>query len=304
MNVKSRQKILIVDDVPDNIQIINAILEENYEVFFATTGKQAIDIALSENPDLILLDVMMPNMNGYEVCHKLKSYKQFYDIPIIFLTAMNDIEDEAKGLELGAIDYISKPFNPALVEMKIKNHLKLKLQSDLLENLSSRDGLTGIANRRRFDEFLDKEWLRNQRKQTHLSLILMDVDYFKQYNDNYGHLTGDDCLKQIASTLESQLKRPTDLVARYGGEEFVSILPDTDNEGALHIAKLFLESISGLKIPHSNSGVANIVTISIGIATVIPSSLFSKEELIQVADSSLYEAKEAGRNKVKSKEMN
>jgi diguanylate cyclase (GGDEF)-like protein len=242
-------------------------------------------------------------MNGYEVCRKLKSYKQFHHIPIIFLTAMNDIEDETKGLELGAIDYITKPFNPAIVKVRIKNHLELKRQRDILENLSSRDGLTGIANRRRFDEFLDQEWLRAKRKNTQLSLIMMDVDHFKQYNDNYGHLAGDDCLKQIASTLEKQLKRPTDLVTRYGGEEFASILPDTNNEGALHIAKQFIESISELKIPHSHSSVDDHVTISIGVATITPSDLFFKEQLIKAADSSLYKAKEAGRNKVKGREI-
>jgi diguanylate cyclase (GGDEF)-like protein len=304
MNVESRQKILIVDDAPDNIQIINAILEEDYEIFFATSGKQAIEIAFSENPDLILLDIMMPDMDGYEVCRKLKSYKQFHHIPIIFLTAMNDTENEAKGLKLGAIDYITKPFNPAIVEVRIKNHLELKRQRDILQNLSSRDGLTGIANRRRFDEFLDQEWQRAKRKKTPLSLIMMDVDHFKQYNDNSGHLAGDDCLKQIASTLDNQLKRPTDLVARYGGEEFVSILPDTDNEGALHIAKRFRESIAELKIPHSNSSAADHVTISLGVATITPSPLFSKEDLIKVADKSLYEAKAAGRNQVKNKQMN
>lgn len=303
MNVKNQQKILIVDDAP--IQIITEILyHEDYEIFSATTGEKAIEIALSENPDLILLDVMMPDMDGYEICRKLKSYKQLHHLPIIFLTAKHDIEDETKALALGAIDYITKPFNPDILKVRIKNHLEQKLQHDILENLSSRDGLTGIANRRRFDEFLNQEWLRAKRNKTQLSLIMMDVDYFKQYNDNYGHLAGDDCLKQIASTLESQLKRPTDLVARYGGEEFVSILPDTDSEGALHIAKLFLESVSELKIPHSHSNVADYVTISIGVATVIPSALFSKEELIKVADSSLYEAKKAGRNQIKSKKMN
>ncbi len=305
MNLKKiRQTILIVDDAPDNIQIINAILEDDYDILFATSGEKAIEIAMSENPDLILLDVMMPNMDGYEVCQELKSYKQFHHIPIIFLTAMSDIEDETKGLELGAIDYITKPFSPAIVEVRIKNHLELKRQRDILENLSSRDGLTGIANRRRFDEFLEQEWQRAKRKNTPLSLLMMDVDHFKQYNDNYGHLAGDDCLKQIASTLESQLKRPTDLVARYGGEEFVSILPDTDNEGALHIAKQFLESISELKIPHSHSSAADHVTISIGVATIKPSDSVSKEEFINAADSSLYEAKRGGRNQVKSQVMN
>ena len=305
MNLEEvRQTILIVDDAPDNIQIINAILEEDYEIFFATSGEKAIDLAVSENPDLILLDVMMPNMDGYEVCQKLKSYKQFYHLPVIFLTAMSEIEDEAKGLKLGAIDYITKPFSPAIVQVRIKNHLELKRQRDILENLSTRDGLTGIANRRRFDEFLEQEWLRAKRKNTQLSLIMMDVDHFKQYNDNYGHLAGDDCLKQIALTLENQLKRPTDLVARYGGEEFVSILPDTNTEGALHIAKQFLESISELKKPHSHSSAADHVTISIGIATVTPNDSFSKKELINTADSSLYEAKGGGRNQVKIKEMN
>ncbi len=263
-----------------------------------------MDIAVAENPDLILLDVMMPDMNGYDVCRELKSHKQFRHIPIIFLTSMNNPESEAKGLELGAIDYIIKPFNPDIVEMRIKNHLELKRHRDILENLSSRDGLTGIANRRRFDEFFEQEWWRAKRKKTQLSLILMDIDHFKQYNDNYGHLAGDDCLKQIALTLDNQLKRPTDLVARYGGEEFVCILPDTDNKGALQIAKQFMKSISDLKIPHSYSNAADHVTISLGVATITPSnSSLSKEELIKVADKNLYEAKANGRNQVKNKQL-
>jgi diguanylate cyclase (GGDEF)-like protein len=258
MNEQSPQKILIVDDTEENIKILNNLLHEQYEVYFATRGEDAIKIAQTENPDLILLDIIMPEMDGYEVCRRLKSSKQFRHVPIVFVTAMSDIENEAKGLALGAIDYITKPFSPAIVEARIKNHLELKRHRDFLE---------------------------------------------MQYNDNYGHLAGDECLKKITITLAANLNRPSDLVARYGGEEFVCVLPNTDIDGALHIANRFLEKVSELGIPHDYSNATDHVTLSLGVATIIPGDLFCPEDLIKVADECLYEAKQCGRNKVKSKKL-
>jgi diguanylate cyclase (GGDEF)-like protein len=303
MNEQSPQKILIVDDTEENIKMLNNLLHEQYEVYFATKGEDAIKIAQTENPDLILLDIIMPEMDGYEVCRRLKSSKQFRHVPIVFVTAMSDRENEAKGLALGAIDYITKPFSPAIVEARIKNHLELKRHRDFLEMISSKDGLTGIANRRRFEEFFELEWRRAMRNGSHLSLVMMDVDLFKQYNDNYGHIAGDECLKKITITLAANLNRPSDLVARYGGEEFVCVLPKTDIEGALHIANRFLEKVSELGIPHDYSNATDHVTLSLGVATIIPGDLFCPEDLIKVADECLYEAKQCGRNKVKSKKL-
>ena len=224
----ARQTVLIVDDAPANIEVLSEALSDEYEVLFATSGQDALDVAAEQHPDLILLDVMMPEMDGYEVCTRLKGDTKTQTIPIIFVTAMDHEEEETKGLNVGAIDYLAKPIRPAIVRARVRNHLELKRYRDNLECLSSTDGLTGIANRRRFDEFLDREWLRARRCQTPLSLILMDIDLFKGYNDHYGHLAGDDCLRHLAREMTACLRRPTDLVARYGGEEFACLLPDTD----------------------------------------------------------------------------
>ncbi len=301
MNEQSSQKILIVDDTQENIQVLNEILHDQYEIYFATKGEDAIEIALSENPDLILLDIIMRGMDGYEVCRRLKSDKHFRHIPIIFVTAMSDMADEAKGLALGAIDYITRPFSPPIVKARIQNHLELKRYRDFLENLSAIDGLTGIANRRRFEEFLAQEWRQAIRNSSNLSLIMMDVDCFKQYNDHYGHLAGDECLKKISQTLITHIKRPIDLIARYGGEEFVCVLPETDNKGVLHIANKFLDKIAELKIQHTYSSAADYVTLSLGVATIIPDVNVSPEQLIKTADQCLYEAKQSGRNRVKNR---
>jgi PleD family two-component response regulator len=216
-----KQSVLIVDDMVSNIEILSGVLGSEYDVLFATSGKDALDIAHDQTPDLILLDVVMPDMDGYEVCAKLKADEKTRDIPVIFVTAMDQEEDESKGLNAGVIDYITKPVRSSIVKARVRNHLELKRYRDLLKELSTVDGLTGIPNRRRFDEVLESEWRRARRNQTPLSLLLMDIDFFKAYNDHYGHVAGDDCLRQLAKGLAEIVRRPADLVARYGGEEFV-----------------------------------------------------------------------------------
>jgi diguanylate cyclase (GGDEF)-like protein len=296
----ARQSILIVDDAPVNIEVLSEALATDYEVLFATSGQEALNIAFEENPDLILLDIVMPNMDGYEVCAQLKADPRTMAIPVIFVTAMDQEEDETRGLAVGAIDYLTKPIRPPIVRARVHNHLELKRYRDFLEHSSSTDGLTGISNRRCFDEFLEREWGRATRNHSPLSLILLDIDFFKAFNDHYGHLAGDDCLRQVAHGLARSVRRPADLVARYGGEEFASLLPDTDAKGAAWMANHFLETMNAMNIPHARSELADHVTLSMGVATLIPLVGQSSSELVLHADQLLYEAKKNGRNQFRS----
>lgn len=300
-----KKTILIVDDVPANIRILGESLRSDYKIRLATSGKKALEIAGSSNPpDLILLDIIMPEMDGYEVCRQLKEDSTTKDIPVIFITSMNQEEDETKGLALGAVDYIVKPFSFPIVKARVKTHLELKHHRDTLETLSALDGLTGIPNRRRFDENLKIEWLRALRESNPLSLLMVDIDHFKYFNDKYGHISGDDCLKQVAICLAKSYYRPADFVARYGGEEFAVILPMTDIQGAVTVAQSLIKQIEKLKIPHGSSPISNQVTISLGAAAIIPHHDRSPTTLVEGADKCLYQAKEAGRNCVKSRDLN
>ena len=222
-----RPRLLVVDDQPINIQVMHQIFASKYQVFMATSGQQALDFCHKTPPDLVLLDVVMPGMDGFEVCQALKGEPSTRDIPVIFVTAHTDAAQETRGLDVGAVDFISKPVNPAVVRARVKTQLTLKFQSDLMRKLVFLDGLTGVFNRRYFDQQLAVEVARSSRAKSPLALIMLDVDFFKRFNDHYGHQAGDDCLREIAATLKESLRRPADLVARYGGEEFVCILPDT-----------------------------------------------------------------------------
>ncbi|MCW9040943.1 MAG: PleD family two-component system response regulator [Rhodospirillales bacterium] len=295
---EQKSTVLIIDDEPSNIEILNAVLEGECDVLFATSGEDGLALVQSERPDLILLDVMMPDMDGYEVIGRLKGEPDLKDIPVIFVTARSEESDEARGLEAGAIDYIIKPISAPIVRMRVRNHLELKRYRDLLQDLSIRDGLTGLPNRRRYDEFMEQEWARARRNETPLSVILMDIDHFKQFNDTYGHAAGDDCLQKVGAALKEVVRRPADLVARYGGEEFVCVLPDTDSEGATQVAEAVREAVSALGIPHAHSSAADHVTMSLGVATMIPQGEVPPGIIAEKADVYLYEAKEAGRNRV------
>ena len=295
---ESRQRILMVDDIAANIKILSAILKHEYDILVATNGSDALEIALVEQPDVILLDVMMPDMDGYEVCSRLKADPRTHDIPVIFISAMNEVEDEARGLEVGGLDYITKPINPAIVKARVRIHLELKRQRDILQRISMIDGLTGIANRRRFDEALEREWRRCHRSDSPLSLILVDVDFFKNYNDHYGHLAGDECLKKVAAAMADQNRRAADIVARFGGEEFACLLPDTGADAAHAMAVRLGEAVAALAIPHARSDAAGHVTISLGVATLIPGEGDVASSLIDQADRGLDHAKQNGRNRV------
>jgi diguanylate cyclase (GGDEF)-like protein len=300
MSDNSKQLVLLVDDVPKNLQILGTTLKsEDLTVAFATNGKKAIEYIQKKLPDLILLDIMMPEMDGYEVCKHLKEDPKTMHISIIFITAMSDADDEYRGFELGGADYITKPFNPKLVRARVESQLRLKRKTDLLEKLSSIDGLTEIPNRRRFDEIMANEWARAKRAQSNITLILIDIDFFKQYNDHYGHAAGDKCLQKVSKTLNNSVKRPADFVARYGGEEFVVILPEIDHASALMMANKLKDNIMQLTIPHEASQVSEYVTISLGLATTVPQDNQGQSNLLETADKYLYDAKSSGRNQVK-----
>ena len=290
--------ILIAEDDPMIVDILRAILEEDYAIHATGEPTALLALAAAEKPDIVLLDIRMPGIDGFELCRRLKSEPDTQDIPVIFVTAMNNSDDETTGLECGAIDYITKPFNPAVVKARVKNHMELKKYRDMLANLSSLDGLTGIANRRCFDEHLDREWRRAARLSGPLSLVMMDIDFFKRYNDANGHLAGDECLKRVAQALAGNAQRPTDLIARYGGEEFAAILPETPLEGAVKMAEDCRADVEALAIPHSDSATSEVVTLSLGVASIIALAGASPDILIEAADRMLYKAKGAGRNRV------
>lgn len=296
--------ILIVDDSPINIKALGEPLKDLYKIRIATNGEKALEIAKSSNPpDLILLDIIMPSKNGYEVCKELKTDSATKNIPVIFITAMDEEKDETKGLELGAVDYITKPFSLPIVIARLKTHLELKHHRDILENLSSIDGLTGLPNRRRLDETLQLEWKRAVRESIPISLVMVDIDHFKLYNDNLGHLAGDDCLKQVAQILTASTHRPIDFASRFGGEEFLLILPDTDLEGALYIAETFRKNLKDANISHNFSPISDLVTCSMGVATIIPTTQDNPESLIQAADQTLYQSKDQGRNCIRTLDL-
>jgi diguanylate cyclase (GGDEF)-like protein len=302
MDVLEKQTILVVDDIASNIEILSGILSPDYEVIFATGGKDALAIASEQVPDLILLDVMMPEMDGYQVIREIKLQEATKDIPVIFVTANDQEEDESRGFEEGVVDYITKPIRPSIVKARVRVHLELKRYREYFRTLSTVDGLTGIANRRKFDEVSESEWRRARRSQSPLSLIMMDIDLFKAYNDNYGHLAGDECLRKLAAEISKYCRRPGDLFARYGGEEFVMLLPETSDTGAACVANRIQERTKLLAIPHAFSPVAEHVTLSMGVACMIPADNQTQFDLIKTADELLYAAKRAGRNQFKEKE--
>ncbi len=294
-----RDTILIVDDTPSNIQVLAEALSSNYEIKVATDGKAALEImSQEEKPDMVLLDVMMPEMDGYQACRRIKQEPSIWDIPIIFVTAKAEAEDQQRGFDLGAVDYITKPFDIPLVMARINVHLRLKHKSEQLERLALLDGLTDIPNRRALEETLDRELRRSRREGTPISLVMIDVDHFKAFNDHYGHGAGDSCLRKIAHTIAASLFRPGDLVGRYGGEEFLVILPNSDQEGAVKVAENIRENVEELQIPHDFSPVTNHVTISMGVKSLLCRDRSRCSEALQQADQALYKAKEQGRNRV------
>jgi diguanylate cyclase (GGDEF)-like protein len=296
LTASRRAKILLVDDQPLNIQVLYQAFAADHELCMATSGAQALQVCASQQPDLILLDIEMPDMDGYEVCRRLKADAATRDIPIIFVTAHIGDEAQMRGLDLGAVDFISKPINVKIVRARVNIHLTLKAQADLLRRWAYIDGLTGVHNRRYFDERLRTEWDRAVRNGSPFSVLMLDVDLFKRYNDHYGHQAGDDCLRQVASALALGLKRPADLLARYGGEEFVCLLPETDLHGAQQLANDLGARVANLHLEHAESSVAAFVTVSVGVCCKAAGMPGNAAELLRQADAQLYLAKERGRN--------
>jgi diguanylate cyclase (GGDEF)-like protein len=291
-----RQRLLIVDDQPANVRVMAEALRDRYELYFATSGARALEIAAEGGIELVLLDVVMPGLDGFEVCRRLKSDERTSRIPVIFVTAREEVDDEARGFDVGGVDYITKPIRPPIVRARVQTHLELKSARDLLESLASIDALTGIANRRRFDATLEAEWRRCARSGVPFSLVLIDVDYFKSFNDTYGHARGDDCLRAVAQALLAVARRPGDVAARYGGEEFGLILPHTDGPAAQAVLRHLLAGIAALAIPHAGSSCGERVTVSAGGVTLVPTESGSPSAVLEAADRLLYEAKAGGRN--------
>ncbi|RZT10324.1 diguanylate cyclase (GGDEF) domain-containing protein [Duganella sp. CF402] len=289
---------LVADDDIVNRQVLAELLKPEHTVLLAKNGEQTLERAARHLPDLILLDVMMPDMNGYEVLRRLRADAQTAHITVIFISGLGRPEDEANGLKMGAADYISKPFNETVVMARVAMHLQMVRQRRMLEHLAHVDGLTELANRRRFDEVYEAEWQRSRRSGRTLSLALLDIDAFKQYNDYYGHPAGDRALRAVARTAAAGLRRPADLAARYGGEEIVLLLPDTEAPQAQQVVNAICCAIADLQIPHEASSVAPVLTVSAGGATLDSVASETSAELFTAADTLLYQAKKSGRNRV------
>ncbi len=310
-------KVLVVEDSKVTLKAICNYLERmDIQPLTAETGREALEIYRRERPDIILLDGRLPDIDGFEVAREIRGMEKKKDwTAIIFLTSMTKDEDLARGIDVGGDDYLMKPISEVvlkakviamtrLVEMQrslIDLTYKLNVANKELQLLSATDALTGLSNRRMYDELSMREWRRCDRMKKPFSLVMVDVDSFKLYNDHYGHQAGDECLKVVAGQMLRAAPRPSDLVARYGGEEFVFALGETDIDGALWVANLLRQRIEDLNMPHAASKL-KCVTVSCGVASVTPSDKMSLEVLLQSADYALYQAKEQGRNRVVSGE--
>lgn len=323
-------KIVLIDDDQDSCLLIKTFLGSIYhknDIIEFFSGQAVLDFfqldtqtPCTQGTDLILLDVLMPGINGIELCSRIKANNAFDDIPVLMVTASNELEFLADSFEAGAIDFINKPIRKVELLARVRSALRLrnevmmrrmreqelielnlalKQNNLLLEQLAIFDKLTGIHNRGHLDWALSREWANAQRNQTPLSLIMIDIDYFKLYNDAYGHLRGDDCLRQVAQTLQSKLKRKNDFVGRYGGEEFMVILPGVDHHDAMHLAEALRSGIQALGMSHAQSKNDKVVTISLGISALTHfNSADQPDMLIHCADQALYQAKSLGRNQV------
>lgn len=309
-------KALVIEDTVTSATLICQMLGKmGLKAVHARNGVSGIEAFTREQPDLILLDVIMPDLDGFEVARRIRTIEKGVDwTPIIFLSARASDEDLAHGIEAGGDDYLVKPVSEIVLRAKVDAMRRIvRMRETLVQTteqldaanrelarLNAIDGLTGIANRRRFDETLRQEWRRAARSAKPLSLLLIDVDEFKQFNDGHGHLPGDECLKDLARLLENSLRRPPDLLARYGGEEFAVVLPETDPDGAVAVARTLLDEVHKAAIPHGHSSVSPFLTISIGAASAVPERGDEEgfEVLITLADEALYKAKRAGRDRV------
>ena len=329
---KEPKSILIVDDSDTMLESLGNILRgEGYEnILFAKSAEEAFEIlgldskgAKLREIDIILMDIVMPGMDGIEACRLIKESPHFKDVPVVMVTKRSEVEILEKAYECGAMDYVVKPANETELLARVRCFLKLKKEIDArklreaelldvtiklkkanntLQKLSYIDALTDIGNRRYFDELYSKEWRRARRENCHIALALIDIDYFKNFNDLYGHQVGDECLTKVSQAISDSLKRPVDFVARYGGEEFAVVLPQTDIKGIKCVMNNIMQAVQNLNIRHEGSETANHVTVSIGLASAVPDDRLHPASLIAEADRALYKAKEEGRNRVVSAE--
>lgn len=297
-------KVLVVDDSQTQRAVIGEYLKPlNCDVTLLASGEEALMQVTEEVPDLIIMDVEMPGLNGFEACKAIRGFLQDNWVPIVYLTGRTEPADLVEGLNVGGDAYITKPVHQDVLVAISKAMLRVSsVQSELLsankklDEVAHFDVLTQVMNRRGYEDMLNRLWKDHERRKAHLSILLMDIDFFKKYNDGYGHIKGDECLREVAQTLKKALMRPVDVLARYGGEEFVVLLPDTDLEGAKAVAKRLIESMATANIPHEFSEAQSFVTVSIGAA--YNSEGESISSILETADKALYKAKEAGRNQV------
>ncbi|NQZ88851.1 MAG: diguanylate cyclase [Colwellia sp.] len=290
------QIILIVDDDKINRKMLKELLQEQAKIIFAKNGEQAKELARKHIPDLILLDVVMPDLSGFDVIEFLKNDPETMNISVIFITGLANDDDEERGFNLGGCDYIYKPFKSNIVIARVIMHLELIRQRKMLDEIAHIDALTGVNNRRKMDVVLQDEVAANNKENTSLLVAILDIDFFKPYNDNYGHGAGDVALRQVGQALREIFLRPRDFVARYGGEEFVIILPDCDKAGAEIMLGNIAQSIKDKMIKHEYSSVSEQLTVSVG-AVVVKSSEYSVvANIMKEADTLLYQAKNNGRN--------
>jgi diguanylate cyclase (GGDEF)-like protein len=307
-------KIVVVDDDPGTIYLIGRILYGLGTLSFATSGENALRMIHDSKPDLILLDAELPGMSGFKVFDALKESPDALNVPIIFITSHNEAGFEVSALQMGAADFIAKPFTSSRLLARVKTQLRAKRTADELRRVGSLDALTGLGSRHQFDESLVREWLRGLRVGDPMSLLLIDIDHFGQYNERYGHAKGDSCLRKVATAIKAITRRPADFVARCGGEQFGMILPQTSRRGAEYIAHRVLDAVSALNIPHEGPFAARHVTVSIGVSCydeesacwLSPSATFRSDDasqstrvgnnLLLAADKALYSAKLEGRS--------
>ena len=297
MTQERKNSVLVVDDEKANILMLTYILGPHYTVYAAKNGRDAIEAANEYLPDVILLDIVMPGMDGYEVFSILKKGEKTKGTPVIFITGLNDSKEEEKGLSAGAADYIGKPFNPSVVKLRVKNQIQIMNYLQEIERMSKTDQLTGIHNRRSFDALLNAEWKLAARENTPISLLMVDIDSFKTYNDTYGHQQGDAALQATSKVLSQVLKRPRDFAARWGGEEFAVLLHNTSQAGALEVAEQIRAGVER-EVILLTDGTATKITVSVGVNTLIPGQgdKDTTDGFISGADEELYKAKDKGRN--------
>ena len=337
ISIKNKPPLILLadDDKAIRALLCECMENEGYRVVNTANGKECLDAYIALKPDLVLLDALMPVMDGFTCCYELlqiakknlalalanfdsESYastsvisKLWERTPILMITGLEDSESVDRAFNSGATDYVTKPIHWAVLRQRVRRLLQqaqlykqLEAANQALQQLANMDGLTGLANRRRFDEYLNSQWMSLAGSDKPLSLILCDIDFFKRFNDKYGHPAGDLCLQKVGAVLSDTAQKNQDLVARYGGEEFAVIMPNTHAPGAVHVAALMQSGVRELQVRHSESAVSNFVTLSLGVATTIPNSESSPKDLILTADKALYQAKEEGRNRIILKQVN